>query len=567
MAERQAEDGPRRPVTPEELIRMEEFIIENDRARFRWVDEREEYTEEELGTGADPSLRNHAKLKPKPNHAHPLEKLTWLGNGCPENNCKVYKSYYAHSDSNYRRPLAVKIFTIDSLSSSGSIKQKLLEEVKIMQPLRHPHVVTYVASYEFLPLNAFDEPLPEEMGIAMYPPGEDFGRTLDAISEQLDNPLVEIIEPKNLDRIKNMFGFFGCLAHTLSVLHHTHVGVKHKDIKPANIIIDHFNQPLFADFGLSKHYQQPGKEWTGGGTKWTYRYAAPEAISRDLVGYPCDVFSLGCVFLEMATVMLGVPLQRMRKHIKQPDYYQAIPGTQLWLSQVLPMEAKPARCGLDDERRDAILQVLPVIQKMMETSPHERYLAENLWRLFRPLYMFTPSGQVCQICNEDDTTATQLWLQRMTELVDESVENEGDAEVSAQKEEDQFVEGKSGSLNGALSHRNGHAKAGSSQTTPSRGQTHITEREPWRRNEFESSEVPSPLSLLPVSVSRHETTNTLSLARNDPSGKHRKILVFGHDELSMRRHKVYIDTTSRFLGTFETLLINMIWCLTINSRP
>src|SRR6202040_2867361 len=101
---------------------------------------------------------------------------------------------------------------------------------------------------------------------------------------------------------------FGCLSSAVRYLH-TSRKIKHKDIKPENILVDRYGSVLLADFGISKQYEDD--TLTEGTTPFTDKYAPPEVVDQDKRGLSSDIFSLGCVFLEMATVTLGESLENL----------------------------------------------------------------------------------------------------------------------------------------------------------------------------------------------------------------------------------------------------------------
>ena len=90
----------------------------------------------------------------------------------------------------------------------------------------------------------------------------------------------------------------------LHYLHqHRHM---HRDIKGANILLDHHGTVKLADFGASKkieslvtlhgeasaHYKS---------VKGTPFWMAPEVIRQEGHGRPADIWSIGCTVIEMAT--------------------------------------------------------------------------------------------------------------------------------------------------------------------------------------------------------------------------------------------------------------------------
>ncbi|KAH7369053.1 hypothetical protein B0T11DRAFT_69999 [Plectosphaerella cucumerina] len=88
-------------------------------------------------------------------------------------------------------------------------------------------------------------------------------------------------------------------------------GIAHRDIKPENILLDHNGIIKYVDFGAAKVIARQGKTLVQGITAskpnksmtGTPMYMSPEVIKGENAGGigAVDVWSLGCVILEMAT--------------------------------------------------------------------------------------------------------------------------------------------------------------------------------------------------------------------------------------------------------------------------
>lgn len=74
-------------------------------------------------------------------------------------------------------------------------------------------------------------------------------------------------------------------------------GIFHRDVKPANILLDRQLQAYLTDFGLAKDSQ--GANLTAPGqTLGSMDYMAPEQIRGQAVTAATDVYALGCVMFE-----------------------------------------------------------------------------------------------------------------------------------------------------------------------------------------------------------------------------------------------------------------------------
>ncbi|KAF1961409.1 hypothetical protein CC80DRAFT_437190 [Byssothecium circinans] len=96
--------------------------------------------------------------------------------------------------------------------------------------------------------------------------------------------------------------FFGCLTSALTYLHDN--TVRHKDIKPQNVLVSQHSVYL-TDFGISMDWSDVGQSTTTGPTPKTARYCAPEVSDSAPRNTSSDMWSLGCVFLEIWTVLKG----------------------------------------------------------------------------------------------------------------------------------------------------------------------------------------------------------------------------------------------------------------------
>ncbi len=88
------------------------------------------------------------------------------------------------------------------------------------------------------------------------------------------------------------------LADALAVVHAR--GVVHRDVKPANVLLDTDGHPWLTDFGIARIVDATRVTATGV-VVGTAAYMAPEQVRGETVGPPADVYALGLVLLEAVT--------------------------------------------------------------------------------------------------------------------------------------------------------------------------------------------------------------------------------------------------------------------------
>lgn len=90
-----------------------------------------------------------------------------------------------------------------------------------------------------------------------------------------------------------------CVA--LSYLHS--INVIHRDVKPANVLVDASNNVRLADLGVVKILRGESTQ-TQVGTPY---YMAPEIFKRERYNFKCDTWSVGCIMFELVTLQPPFP--------------------------------------------------------------------------------------------------------------------------------------------------------------------------------------------------------------------------------------------------------------------
>lgn len=176
------------------------------------------------------------------------------------------------------------------------------DEIATLKSLQHLHIVQFLGSYE------------EELSnrslaaILMYPVGDaDLKTFLDNVGPCFNSTQTHIGPSGTVAEASWLTKWFTCLLSALSYMHEQ--GIRHQDIKPSNII-HRGSEVFFTDFSSAAHFVPGHTTSSDSFARSTAMYTAPEQ-DRDLLideeigrhGRSADVFSLGCVFIEMLVVL------------------------------------------------------------------------------------------------------------------------------------------------------------------------------------------------------------------------------------------------------------------------
>lgn len=180
----------------------------------------------------------------------------------------VYRAYH----SQLERTGAVKI--LQAIAPDPDTTARFRHEAQAIAQMRHPNI-----------LNVYD--FGEYQGtpymIVEYVPGGSLSGRLS--KGQLDAPAT----------LKYLRGIAAGLDYA-----HSH-GIVHRDVKPANVLLESDDTPVIADFGLAKLMQGSSLKSMTGVTTGTPAYMAPEQVTGSQVGPPADRYSLATMAYEMLT--------------------------------------------------------------------------------------------------------------------------------------------------------------------------------------------------------------------------------------------------------------------------
>lgn len=204
------------------------------------------------------------------------QELTWIrgpliGRGSLGH---VFKAVEMEDGQSTGRILAVKEVLINSSDRrDAKFRESLENEVNIMKALKHPHIVEYLG-HDYLDecLYLYLEHVP---GGSITQALNDFG----AFAESL------------------MASYARQTLEGLEYLHTREPAVIHRDIKGSNILIGDGDTVKLADFGCSKRTDETLTHTMRGSIPWM----APEVLAHSRYGRAADLWSFGCVVIEMGT--------------------------------------------------------------------------------------------------------------------------------------------------------------------------------------------------------------------------------------------------------------------------
>ena len=178
---------------------------------------------------------------------------------------------YKAEDLRLHRPVALKFLPEDSIGDAD--KQRFLNEARAAAAIRHPNVC---------PIHDIED----EGGVLFIAMAYLDGQTL---QRKLANGPISIDEAVSI-AIQVAAGLQS--AHDL--------GIVHRDVKSANIMVDAAGHASIMDFGLALRPDST-RLTVAGGTVGTPSYMSPEQVTGGALDHRTDIWSLGVLLFEMLT--------------------------------------------------------------------------------------------------------------------------------------------------------------------------------------------------------------------------------------------------------------------------
>lgn len=240
--------------------------------------------------------------------------------------------------------VAVKVLNRSALARDIAVFERLQHEAKLLAQLNHPNIIR-VFDFEVAPLPYVVLEHVEGLSIA------------------------DLIQQCGGLRLRRSTDLMIQTAEALAAA--WKVGIVHRDVKPANILVTRDSTAKLADLGLAVAVGAPGGPFAGTAVEasvpaGTVAYMSPEQIRGDAdLDCRSDIYSLGATFYHAATGVLPFPgktcVEVVRKHLTE----KPTPPMR-HMPNLHPLAAK-------------------IILRMLEKRPEERYAsyAELLQELRR----------------------------------------------------------------------------------------------------------------------------------------------------------------------------------------
>ena len=200
-------------------------------------------------------------------------------------------------DTTLHRTVAVKVI-LAPIAEDPTYQERFLREARLVAGLDHPNVLPV---YDF-GTAAVDGSEVSYLVMPLVPGG--------SLKSHITGPMP--------------FGIaVAWLAAVGSALDHAHAkGILHRDVKPANVLVDSQGRPLLADFGLARSSETVSGLTQTGTVLGTPLYMAPEQAQGVPLDARADQYALGVIAFEVLTGVVPFhaesPLAVLHQHVVAP---------------------------------------------------------------------------------------------------------------------------------------------------------------------------------------------------------------------------------------------------------
>jgi len=184
---------------------------------------------------------------------------------------------YLARDVALDRCVALKVL-LGNVARDPTLVNRFYREAQAAAPLRHPNLVR------------------------VYTAGIENGTPYIAMEYIEGEPLDRFLRRKGRLEWPNALHIAAQVAQALAYAHER--GVVHRDVKPANIMLDRAGRVLLTDFGLANVQANGADATTDAGLLGTPQYMSPEQCAGRPATPASDLFSLGVTLYQMLAARL-----------------------------------------------------------------------------------------------------------------------------------------------------------------------------------------------------------------------------------------------------------------------
>ena len=184
---------------------------------------------------------------------------------------------YEGRDPNLDRRVAIKTVKVENLSEEAALEYeaRFRTEARSAARLQHPNIVSVYDS---------DRDGDIAFLVMEYIQGDD-------LKHHLDQGVRYSLE-QSLKMIRDL----------LSALDYAHKqGIVHRDVKPANLLIEPGGRVKLTDFGVARMQDSNEATRTQGGMVGTLKYMSPEQVQGQKIDSRADLFSVAVVLYQLLT--------------------------------------------------------------------------------------------------------------------------------------------------------------------------------------------------------------------------------------------------------------------------
>lgn len=288
--------------------------------------------------------------------------------------------------------------------------EEFLYEVNSIRNVQNDHLVSYWASYTH-----------RDEGYILFKPSSDYN-----LKNFLTTTPASFKNMEKADRRLTVMNWINCLVDTLCFLHSR--GLSHGNIRPSNILFNNANHIFYADF--TRLNPDPSAVERGSFDKEAYDYAAPEQwfrptagstspvhrkatlsglssspdnltfnIARSAADYnpnspvamlhtpnphlnpqTADIFSLGCIILELLSFLLKKPSRSFAQHraakhktpgrggaVLDSSFHKNLGQVETWMTQLAKEAVKK-----EDAVFRGVVPALKLVARMLSADPAMR---------------------------------------------------------------------------------------------------------------------------------------------------------------------------------------------------